>query len=88
VEQFPHRFFIILNLRDYFSPNYYAMMLTKEFTFNEQKFIGVRKLFGEGGYYLEKEGAEKLVKFKDKIFPNVDDVVHHALEVLKTKTTK
>jgi hypothetical protein len=58
-------------------------MSTKEFIYNGKTFIGVRKLFGEGGYYLMDDGPEKTVRFKNKIFSNVDDVVHHALSVLE-----
>jgi hypothetical protein len=61
------------------------MLSSKEFTYQDKTFIGVRKLFGEGGYYLEEDGPEKFVKFKDMIFPRVEDVIVHALEVMKTQ---
>jgi hypothetical protein len=64
------------------------MRVSKEFTYNEQKFVGVRKLFGEGEYYLEAEGPDKIIKLKNKIFPNVDDVIDHVKELLKTQETK
>jgi hypothetical protein len=64
------------------------MRVSKEFIHNDQTFVGVRKLFGEGEYYLHEDGPDKIVKLKGKIFSNVDDVIDHVKELLKTQDEK